>query len=151
MSRFADPLAVETVSLGACQCPGTPHEQDEAEVRYQLGASALARIGRAELEGAVRLDPFAGYRQTVYETVVSWNLRWQGEPDTDGERPVVAVPVTLDAIELLDTDTLKTIAETADRLITTKGTLPNVSGARSRASSRGKASPTPSGRRTPTT
>ena len=83
MSRFADPLASRLVPLGACQCPGTPHEQDEATIRYEIGGSALARIGRAEIEGAVRMDPMAAYRQTVFETVESWNLLWYA-PNENG-------------------------------------------------------------------
>lgn len=142
MSRLADPLAVETVDLGPCQCPGTPHERDSAVVRWSLGASALARIGRAELEGAVQLDPMAAYRQTVLETVESWNLLWPGPPDEKGDRDPVDVPLTQFAIAQLDVDTLKVIAETADKLISGKGVLPNTSGARSPASPRKSASPT---------
>lgn len=146
MSRFADPTATAVVSLGACQCPGTPHERDEATVRWQLGASALARIGRAELEGAVRLDPMAAYRQTVAETLLIWNLLIS---DEDGQP--VAAPITERAIGELDLATLKLLAETADTLISDKGKLPNASGAPSLASSRGSASRSPKQTPKPTT
>lgn len=142
MSRFGDAAATSVIDLGVCQCPGTPHERDEAVVRWDLGASAMARIGRAELEGAVRLDPLAAYRQTVAEVVVSWNLLWLAPPDEHGERRTLPAPLTPVAIDELDVDTLKAIAETADRLIEHHGTLPNRSGAPSRASSRGSASRT---------
>ena len=140
MSRFADPSATQVLAIGACQCPGTPHERDEATVRWQLGASALARIGRAELEGAVRLDPMAAYRQTILEAVVSWNLLTLG-PETKGkERPAVAVPITPATVAELDTDTLTTLAEGIDALVATEGQLPNAFGAPSAASSPGSAS-----------
>lgn len=146
MSRFADPTATAVLSLGACQCPGTPHEQDEARIRFQLGASALARIGRAEIDGAVRLDPFAAYRQTVLETTVSWNLL-----RADAGGGVLSVPITPATVAELDQDTLKALAEGADKLIQNAGTLPNTSGAPSAESSRESASPTPKRTRTRTT
>jgi hypothetical protein len=141
MSRFADPTATRRVSLGACQCPGTPHEEDEAFLRWQLGASALARIGRAELDGAVNHDPLAAYRAVVAETVVSWNLLIRGPADDNGGK-AIAAPITEHTIAELDLSTLKTLAEAADHLITTEGQLPNASGAPSAASPRGSASRT---------
>ena len=137
MSRFADPTATADIDLGACQCPGTPHEVDTATVRWDLGASALARIGRAELDGAVNLDPMAAYRQVVLETVVSWNL-------LDSKGPA---PLTLASIVELDVDTLKAIAEKADALISGKGSLPNASGGPSRGSPPASKSPTRSTRK----
>jgi hypothetical protein len=150
VSRFADPTAVAVIDLGACQCPGTPHERDEATVRWQLGASALARIGRAELDRAVNHDPYASYRQTVVETLVSWNLLIAPPADSEDRRPV-PVPITDRAIGELDLATLKALAEGADELIQNKGELPNASGAPSADSSRESASPTRSRTRKPTT
>lgn len=141
MSRFADPAKVEVVPLGVCQCPGTPHEQDEATIRWDISGSALARIGRAEIEGAVRMDPLASYRQIALETLASWNL-------IDGASVAAINPAT---IAELDVDTLKVIAEEADKLIGSKGTLPNVPGAPSVASSLGSASPIRKRTRMPTT
>lgn len=144
MSRYADPLAVREVSLGACQCPGTPHETDTATIRWQISGSAMARIGRAELERSVNLDPFAAYRQTVWETLVSWNLLWldpsyQGK----GERKAVPIPINPSTIGELDDGTLRVLAETADQLISSEGSLPNDSGAPSAESSPESASPIP--------
>ena len=132
MSRFADPAATADIDLGACQCPGTPHEADTATVRWDLGASALARIGRAELEGAVAMDPMAAYRQVILETVTSWNLL-----DAKGN----PAPITVSSVSELDVETLRTIAERADKLIEGKGTLPNDSGGPSRGSPPAKVSP----------
>lgn len=111
----------------------------------------MARIGRAELDGAVQLDPMAAYRQMVLETVESWNLLWLGPPDTKGTRHPVPVPITASAIQQLDVDTLKLLAETADKLIDTEGVLPNESGVPSAPSSRGSASQTRKPSRKPTT
>lgn len=144
MSRFADPMAVQTVSLGPCQCPGTPHEQDEAVIRWQLGASALARVGAAELS-ASRGDVYASWRQLITEATVSWNLKvtYNGE--------VVDVPVTAATVAELDEDTLTTLAKAIDEAIQAKGILPNASGAPSPASPQGSASPTPPSTPTPGT
>ena len=142
MSRFADPLAVSVVSLGACQCPGTPHEQDEATVRWDLGSSALGRIGLAEQMKLAQRDPLLGHRQLLKECVVSWNLLMPGE----GGVPVPA-PILLPVIAELDDETVTTLAEAIDRLTGERGTLPNGQGAPSEASPRGSASPTPTPRR----
>lgn len=151
MSRFADPGATEVIPLGECQCPDTPHARDEATVRWDISGSALARIGRAELDRVVNHDPFAAYRQTVKETLVSWNLLTLGPPDESGERRAIPAPIHEYAIEELDSETLKTIAEGADKLIEAKGKIPNASGAPSEESSRESASPTPKRTRKPTT
>lgn len=152
MTRFADPAATRLVEIpGGCQCPGTPHEKDEAVFRYQIGASALARIGRAELQGAVALDPMAAYRQTVLETVESWNLVWLDPGSRNGSRRSVPVPITPTNVAEMDVDTLKFLAETADGLIANEGSLPNESGAPSAASSRESASPHRKRSRKPTT
>ena len=132
MSRFADPTSTDVISLGACECPGTPHEADEAVVRYELGASALVRVGAAELSAA-RGDPYAGWRQLVIEATVSWNLL-----DADGAE----APLTLASVAELNHETLTTLAKGIDDLIQAQGALPNASGAPSPASPRGSASPT---------
>lgn len=143
VSRFAGTTTVEYVFPDGCSCPGTPHEQDTAVVRTQLGASALARVGRAEIEGAVRLDPLAAHRQLVLESVERWNLLREVEGE-NGEPLVVPAPVNEATIELLD-ESLVPLADFIDQH--TRGAPPNASGAPSRASSRGSASPAP--RRTP--
>ena len=140
MSRFADIAALQRASLGPCECPGTPHDEDFAMYRTQLGASALARIGRAEIEGAVQHDPLAAHRQVILEAVTSWNLLWldpSGDPD-DPDRKVVPVPINSGTVELLN-DSIRPLAEEIDKAIS-GGPSPNASGAPSRASSRGSAS-----------
>ena len=91
-SRFANPFRTQTYTFGPCSCPGTPHEQDTAEVLVGISPSAKARIGRAELEGAVRLDPLAAHRQVIKEGVASWNLLWI-DPALSEEEAATAVPV----------------------------------------------------------
>ncbi len=149
VGRFASPNRTEEyVFPGPCRCPGTPHEHDVAQVRVAIGASAKARIGRAELEGAIRLDPLASHRQVILEGVVSWNLLWpnpaQDDPAMAAADPV-PVPINESTVELLDED-LVPLAEFADRLWSSGDPVPNASGAPSRGSRRGSASPT----RTPT-
>lgn len=136
MTRFADPTATAVVSLGACQCPGTPHEGDEATVRWDLGASALARIGRAELDKVRLRDPLASWRQLILEAVTGWNLLLAGE---DGAIPAPIVPAV---VAELDDQTITTLAEAIDGLIGSRGHVPNASGAPSPASSQGSASRT---------
>ena len=144
MSRFADPTATATVSLGPCECPGTPHEKDEAVVRWQLGDSALARVGAAELTASSG-DVYASWRQLIVEATVSWNLQ------TDYNGKVVDVPVAPATVAELDAETMTTLATAIDDLIEHKGTLPNDSGAPSAASPLGSPSPTPSSNPTPGT
>ena len=140
--RFADPNRTEEfVFPGACRCPGAPHEQDTARVRVMIGSSAKARIGRAELEGAVRLDPLAAHRQVVLEGVTSWNLLWPNPAAEDPETATaVPVPINEGTIELLGDD-LVPLAEFADGLWS-GGPSPNASRAPSHALRSGSASPT---------
>lgn len=149
VGRFASPNRTEDyIFPGSCRCPGSPHEHDVAKVRVAIGASAKARIGRAELEGAVRLDPLAAHRQIVLEGVASWNLLWPDPAEDDSETATpVPVPINEATIELLDED-LVALAEFADRLWSDGDPVPNASGAPSRGSRRGSASRTP--RPTPT-
>jgi len=134
--RFANPFQTETYVFGPCSCPGSPHEQDTADVLVRVSPSAKARIGRAELEGAVRLDPLAAHRQMVVEGVVRWNLLW---PDPEAKDPATAkgipVPVNAASVELLED--LVPLAEWIDRLW--DGADPN-SAAPSRALRRGSKS-----------
>ena len=148
--RFADPNRTEEfVFPGACRCPGTPHEQDTARVRVMIGSSAKARIGRAELEGAVRLDPLAAHRQVVLEGVTSWNLLWPNPNSEEDDPAPVPVPINEGTIELLGDDLLP-LAEFADGLWS-GGPVPNASGAPSRGLRSGSASPTRRKIRTPGT
>lgn len=47
MSRFADLTRTKPFVIGECQCPGTPHAQDTAELYTELGYSARGQIGSA--------------------------------------------------------------------------------------------------------
>jgi len=113
--RFASPYTTETYVFGPCTCPGAPHEQDTAKVIISISPSAKARIGRAELEGAVRLDPLAAHRQVVLEGVSSWNLLWldPSAEDLDTAK-VIPVPVNSGTVELLQD--LVPLAEWIDNL-----------------------------------
>lgn len=135
MTRFADPSKVSVVPLGACQCPGTPHTQDEATIRWDLSASALARVGQAQLLAGS--DFYAPYRALIVESVASWNLMvlHNGEP--------VPVPVVPATVAELDEATLDMLGEAIDKLIADKGAVPNGSGAPSAESPQESASPTP--------
>lgn len=142
MSRFADPSLTATVDLGACQCPGTPHDRDTVEVRTELGASALARVGRAEINAAVTGDHFASYRQLVEEAAIEWNLlHLSPAMSDDEERIAIPAPINKFTIELLDELTLRAIAEAIDQH-TSGGPDPNGSGARLRGSRRARQSVT---------
>lgn len=144
MGRFADPFATETFRWdGGCECPGSPHEFDEATFRTSLGASALARIGRAEIEGAVQQDPYAAHRQLVLECVISWNLLWlapKREDEEEADRKVVAVPVNALSVAELGESIVELASYIDDKI--SEGSPPNASGASSRASRRGSASRT---------
>jgi hypothetical protein len=135
MARFADPSKVEVVSLGACQCPGAPHERDEATVRWDLSASALARIGQAQITAP--RDFYAPYRALIVEAVAAWNLLVLYE-----DKPVPA-PIVPAVVAELDEATLDALGEAIDTLIQNKGPLPNDSGALSPASPQESASPAP--------
>lgn len=135
MSRFADPSKVAVVPLGPCECPGTPHEQDEATVRWELSASAEARVGAAQMQAGS--DFYAPYRALIVEAVVSWNLM----VTHNGE--VVPVPCVPATVAEMDDRTLDKLGEAINDLIEAKGQLPNDSGAPSAASPQESASPTP--------
>lgn len=135
MSRFADPRATRTVDLGACECPGTPHESDWAKVRSDLSGAEVAtllqlRPGREE-EAADIVAPF----------VTEWNLL-----DEDG--PAEISPAAMYALK---GPTLRAIGSELGEVLRENLQLPNPSSAPSRASSRGSASPTRRSRRTPGT
>lgn len=135
MSRFADPSKVAVVKLGPCECPGTPHEQDEATVRWDLSASALARVGQAQMQKP--RDFYAPYRALIVEAVASWNLLvlHNGEP--------VPVPCVAATVAELDEATLDKLGAAIDDLIEKQGAVPNDSGAPSAESPQASASPTP--------
>lgn len=134
-SRFADPADVTTVLIGPCQCPGTPHAQDEAVVHRQLGYAARGLIGVAALLDSEGIAPnwSASTQKLIELGVVSWNLLG---PDGKAWEPSAA------NIALLDEETLEALAQALDGVIRTKP-LPNESGAPSVDGSPESASPTP--------
>jgi hypothetical protein len=125
VSRFVDPEARRTVPLGPCDCPGTPHEQDEAYIRDRLSGQEIAQYAQSSNETAA---------EVTAEFVLGWNLL-----GNKGE----AVAVTAASLLLLDAQSLSTLVNAiSDVVVESSGAVPNGSGARSRASSRASASRT---------
>ena len=125
MSRFADPRATRTVDLGPCECPGTPHERDEALIRSELSGSEIARIVSAsqtdESEASAAFAPY----------VLSWNLL---DPDGQPTEP------SADLLTQLMATTLQSLVTAISEVVTASVQVPNRSSGPSRASSRGTAS-----------
>ena len=108
----------------------------------QPSASALARIGAADITGTMRGDPLAANRQTVLEGVARWNLLMPDPAIDDAAEAAahpVPTPVTPTVVGLLDAS-LVPLSEWIDELWSGPG--PN-SAAPSRASRRGSASRRP--------
>jgi len=139
MSRFADATEVKVVSLGDCQCPGTPHARDEATMHRQLGHGAKGEIQKAGwISGrGIYFDSMAAQRKLVEVAVVSWNLFG---PDGKPREP------TESSIAELDEDTVFQLAEAANDALE-REPLPNEPGAPSADSSSESASPNRASRR----
>lgn len=119
--------ATRTVVLGECRCPGTPHEQDTAEVYEELPWDVLIDVGL--------LDGVAAYRRLVLGALASWNL-----VDDDGE----PVPILDETVTRLRSDRLEPIAGAVNEAYQrARAPLPNGSGAPSRPVRRGSAQPDP--------
>ncbi len=134
LSRFANPNRTDVLSLGPCQCPGKPHEQDEAVYRLELGGGEEARAGAFgwASTGGSYFDWEAARSKLIEIGVVRWNLlNDEGEP----------MPATAATAGLLDQETRDLIATKLDEVTARNGPLPNASSARSRGSSRASASP----------
>ena len=133
MTRFVDSNATRTIPVGPCDCPGTPHEADEAVIRERLGYGSLLHIGSAPTEEEAKV-------LLLMQALVSWNfLGADGKP----------VPVARESIEALEAATARTISEAVDDVVSEmSAALPNASGAASAATSAGSASPIPVNRRT---
>lgn len=132
MSRFADPNAVERLSFGACQCPGTPHDEDWIDLRTQLGGEDAERIARGGSVDALLL------------LVTAWNFL-----DADGSE----APIDRAHLAALFGDQYATLNEWVSEHVQF-ATLPNASAAPSPRTSRGSGSrstPTPRTGRSSTT
>lgn len=112
MSRFADPTITERLTLGTCQCPGTPHDEDWIELRTEVGAAELTRL--AEGDSLDLLSALA----------VSWNLL-----DSDGTK----APVDREHIDRLYADTFEPL-DSWTKAHVRMATVPNASAVRSRSS-----------------
>jgi hypothetical protein len=155
--RFANPERTDVLPLGPCQCPGSPHEQDEYVHRLELGAGEEQRAGDAGwAEGGYATFSSAAAQNKLIEIAgKSWNLV-DGECDCpkNGHRGPVhpdgePVPLTAYTASLLDEDTRRLITTRLDEVTAggngkdpPDGKAPNASGARSGRSTRASASRT---------
>jgi hypothetical protein len=124
MSRFIDPTATRRVDLGLCDCPGTPHGTDWADIRDRLSGIEVARFGGSSDDEAAGIA--AGY-------ILAWSLL-----DDDGE----PVAITGEAVALLDAATMTALSSALGGVVSESVTVPNGSGAPSRPTSRASASRT---------
>jgi hypothetical protein len=127
VSRFAEPTRVDTVQLGPCRCPGTPHGEDTALMRSEIGdgelRAATAKGGFSDGTGV-----FNGARsddQCIAEFTLSWTLLGNDSQPA----PITAAKTRL-----------ALLAQINKASLANRRPLPNGSGAPSRASSRGSAS-----------
>lgn len=112
-----------TVDVGACRCPGTPHEQDEVllapKLTVPMGAAAMAVLSG--------VDPTIGAMQAALTAIylspapaggiVAWSFVREGKDDK-GLPIVVPEEITPDNIERLIpwTDGGSEVASKADEL-----------------------------------
>lgn len=120
MSRFADPRAKEPFPLGACQCPGTPHQDgDWIALRTSLGAADVERLTQGTSLDAMEL------------LVVDWNLL-----GPDG----TLAPVDREHIDQLYADNFNELDVWIEKHVRMAAILPNGSAAPSRNGSQGSGS-----------
>lgn len=120
MSRFVDKSAVGRVNLGPCDCPGTPHGEDWADIRKELSASEWAVIFQRDTDLSMTV------------LVAGWSLA-----DAEGD----AVPITVETVSALDFATFTAIDQYVAANISPP-TLPNGSSGPSRRGTRGPRSQT---------
>lgn len=121
MSRFAKKSVTGKLSLGECQCPDAPHEEDWIRLRSEIGAAEALEIGEWELPAVL------GY------LAVEWNLL-----DDDGE----PAPLEQERIDLLFADEIAKFRVWLKANLRTTA-LPKGSAARSPNSQRASGSRTP--------
>lgn len=123
MSRFTK-AETKVVELGACECPGTPHQTDQVVIRKRLSYGPLMYVADAPSGQAMLLR--------LLETgIESWNfLDDEGKP----------VEVNATTIASLDPESATLIGEAINAERKEAKPLPNGSGARSEGSSPASAS-----------
>lgn len=143
MSRFIasvnEPLT-RTVSLGPCECPGSPHKEDTAEVYQVLGWDDLFDVG-----AAAKASLGAGMRTLVTRALASWTLE-----ELNGDGTAHPVPIVEDTVRLLDQATVERITTAAnDAYEKARAPLPNASSEASpRSSEETPSTPTPTAKPT---
>ena len=102
MSRFVDRDATETVEIGPCQCPSTPHGTDTVRIRKRLSYADQLHLADAS-------------NQSMTEALWTlFNLRVAGWNLTDERgRPV---PLSRANWQNLDEDTAKAVQEAINSL-----------------------------------
>jgi len=117
VSRFVDRAATYRLSLGACQCPDKPHDEDWIDLRTQFSG--------IEWREMIAF----GTKHALSIMVTDWNLRNEG-----GD-----IPLTPETLADLDTATCEAIDQWFEVNVPIPD-FPNRSGAHSRNGSRVSAS-----------
>lgn len=108
MSRFVDTSVTDRLVLpGGCQCPGTPHAEDEWIYRSEPAGSDLSRARVEATTRDGRVDLVLAQDVLVAALSISWNL-----VDKGGN----PVPLTRLAISQLDVDTRNAMVMAVDKL-----------------------------------
>lgn len=159
--RFADPTATETFDVPGCHCPAGTHKKETITIRSQLGEGDRESINSAgnfsrDTDGEF-YDYGAANSMAIVKSVTEWTLLSNDECFHPGKPHKKHEPlgISMRNVTLLDKTIRETIKErlgAAAELFNgglpkepdeDPAALPNGSGARSRASSRVSASPTP--------
>lgn len=122
--RFVDRTRTRRVDFGACECPGTPHESDYADVRAELSSEEINDYTQADRREVA--DVAARF-------IVEWNL-WgpKGLEPISSQSLLDLMPLTLNVL----------VEGIAASIAESVAPVPNGSGARSRATTRASASRT---------
>ena len=125
MPAFIDPEATKVVDLPDCYCPDKPHDHDRVTIRAQYGYGDTVDLARVHTDLG-RIDPMAERVKLLEIGIRDWTF-------TDGSKPV---PVTRDAILLLQQPIVAFISEAIDNAFTESAPpVPNPSSGRSQPSS----------------
>lgn len=158
--RFADVDASETFDVPGCHCPAGTHKKETVTIRTQLGEGDRESINSAgnfsrDTDGEF-YDYGAANSMAIVKSVTEWTLLSNDECFHPGKPHKKHEPlgISMRNVALLDKtirDVIKDRLGAAAELFNgglpkaseEPAALPNGSGARSRASSRASASPTP--------